>query len=310
MTPAAGRARRALARPPRPRRRPDARRHRRRGRRVGPLLLPDPLAQPCVLTVPQPRAEPRAPLRHRRPEPRRAVPGGDRRPDLARGGGPRRGALGHPRRGGRDSWRATAAARWTPRSCGWWTRRSPSRGSSCSSWCSRCWEQMPLAVLILLIGATGWFGTGRLVRGEVLRLREESVRARRRGARREPAADYVPPPAAEHRRPAAGRGDARRRRRDPARGGPLLSRPRRPAADAVVGRHDPRREAGAGRRAVGRPLPRPRHRHHRAGRQPASATRCATPSIPEAHDPSPRRREPPHLLPRRATAAGSIRWTA
>ena len=40
------------------------------------------------------------------------------------------------------------------------------------------WEQVPVAVLVLLIGATGWFGTGRLVRGEVLRLREESyVRA-------------------------------------------------------------------------------------------------------------------------------------
>lgn len=40
------------------------------------------------------------------------------------------------------------------------------------------WEQVPVAALIVLIGATGWFGTGRLVRGEVLRLREESyVRA-------------------------------------------------------------------------------------------------------------------------------------
>jgi peptide/nickel transport system permease protein len=40
------------------------------------------------------------------------------------------------------------------------------------------WEQVPVALLILLIGATGWFGTGRLVRAEVLRLREESyVRA-------------------------------------------------------------------------------------------------------------------------------------
>jgi peptide/nickel transport system permease protein len=36
------------------------------------------------------------------------------------------------------------------------------------------WEQVPVAVLIVLIGATGWFGTGRLVRGEVVRLREES----------------------------------------------------------------------------------------------------------------------------------------
>jgi peptide/nickel transport system permease protein len=36
------------------------------------------------------------------------------------------------------------------------------------------WERVPVAMLILLIGATGWLGTSRLVRGEVLRLREES----------------------------------------------------------------------------------------------------------------------------------------
>jgi len=35
------------------------------------------------------------------------------------------------------------------------------------------WERMPIPVLILVIGATGWFGTSRLVRGEVLRLRSE-----------------------------------------------------------------------------------------------------------------------------------------
>ena len=40
------------------------------------------------------------------------------------------------------------------------------------------WERVPVLVLILLIGATGWFATRRLVRGEVLRLREEAyVRA-------------------------------------------------------------------------------------------------------------------------------------
>jgi peptide/nickel transport system permease protein len=39
-------------------------------------------------------------------------------------------------------------------------------------------ERLPLAVLIVFIGATGWFATARLVRGEVLRLREEAyVRA-------------------------------------------------------------------------------------------------------------------------------------
>jgi peptide/nickel transport system permease protein len=40
------------------------------------------------------------------------------------------------------------------------------------------WDRVPPAALVLLIGTTGWFGTSRIVRGEVLRLREESyVRA-------------------------------------------------------------------------------------------------------------------------------------
>lgn len=34
------------------------------------------------------------------------------------------------------------------------------------------WERVPLAVLVLLIGLTGWFGTSRLVRAEVLSVRE------------------------------------------------------------------------------------------------------------------------------------------
>ena len=48
------------------------------------------------------------------------------------------------------------------------------------------WERVPLAALIVMIGATGWFATSRLVRGEVLRLREEAyVRASEAlGARR------------------------------------------------------------------------------------------------------------------------------
>lgn len=36
------------------------------------------------------------------------------------------------------------------------------------------WDRVPVGMLILLIGATGWFGTSRMVRGEVLRLREEA----------------------------------------------------------------------------------------------------------------------------------------
>ena len=34
------------------------------------------------------------------------------------------------------------------------------------------WEQMPVPALIFVLGATGWFATSRIVRGEVLRLRE------------------------------------------------------------------------------------------------------------------------------------------
>lgn len=48
------------------------------------------------------------------------------------------------------------------------------------------WERVPIAALIVLIGATGWFATSRLVRGEVLRLREEGYvqAAEALGARR------------------------------------------------------------------------------------------------------------------------------
>jgi peptide/nickel transport system permease protein len=48
------------------------------------------------------------------------------------------------------------------------------------------WERVPVLALIVLIGATGWFATSRIVRAEVLRLREEAyVRAAEAlGARR------------------------------------------------------------------------------------------------------------------------------
>ncbi len=35
------------------------------------------------------------------------------------------------------------------------------------------WEAMPLAAFIVVLGTTGWFGTSRLVRGEVLRIKQE-----------------------------------------------------------------------------------------------------------------------------------------
>jgi peptide/nickel transport system permease protein len=48
------------------------------------------------------------------------------------------------------------------------------------------WERVPVLALVLLIGATGWFSTSRIVRAEVLKLREETyVRAAEAlGARR------------------------------------------------------------------------------------------------------------------------------
>ena len=48
------------------------------------------------------------------------------------------------------------------------------------------WEHLPLALLVLLIGLTGWFGTSRLVRAEVLTMRERDfvAAARAAGARR------------------------------------------------------------------------------------------------------------------------------
>src|SRR4029077_8147557 len=36
------------------------------------------------------------------------------------------------------------------------------------------WDHIPLGALILILGTTGWFGTSRLVRGEVLRLKQQA----------------------------------------------------------------------------------------------------------------------------------------
>jgi peptide/nickel transport system permease protein len=48
------------------------------------------------------------------------------------------------------------------------------------------WERVPVLALVLLIGATGWFSTSRIVRAEVLKLREETYvqAAEALGARR------------------------------------------------------------------------------------------------------------------------------
>jgi peptide/nickel transport system permease protein len=144
---------------------------------VGPALLPDPLAQPCVLTC-------------RNLAPSLAHPFGT--DDLSRD------ILSRVANGGRISLSVAILAVGLSVTlgaamglvAGYW-------GGAVDAGLMRLvdaalaiprlfllllvlavWEQVPVAVLILLIGATGWFGTGRLVRGEALRLREESyVRA-------------------------------------------------------------------------------------------------------------------------------------
>ncbi|MBA3892431.1 MAG: ABC transporter permease [Gemmatimonadales bacterium] len=152
---------------------------------VGPMLLPDPLAQPCVLTC-------------RNLAPSLAHPFGT--DELSRD------ILSRVAWGGRISLSVAFLAvglsvtlgAATGLAAGYW-------GGPVDAGLMRLvdaalavprlfllllvlavWEQVPVAMLILLIGATGWFGTGRLVRGEVLRLREESyVRAAEAlGARR------------------------------------------------------------------------------------------------------------------------------
>ena len=144
---------------------------------LGPLLLPDPLAQPCVLTC-------------RNLAPTTEHPFGT--DDLSRD------ILSRVATGGRVSLAVAVLAVGLSVTlgaviglvAGYW-------GGGVDATLMRLvdaalaiprlfllllvlavWEQVPVALLILLIGATGWFGTGRLVRGEVLRIREESyVRA-------------------------------------------------------------------------------------------------------------------------------------
>ena len=143
------------------------------GAAVGPLFLPDPLAQPCVITC-------------RNLPPSLEHPFGT--DDLSRD------ILARVATGGRVSLAvaflavalsATLGAA-TGLVAGYW-------GGAVDGVLMRLvdaalaiprlfllllvlavWEQVPVAVLVVLIGVTGWFGTGRLVRGEVLRLREES----------------------------------------------------------------------------------------------------------------------------------------
>ena len=52
------------------------------------------------------------------------------------------------------------------------------------------WERLPLGLLVLVIGVTGWFGTSRLVRAEVLTLRERDFVTAARALGAGPVADH------------------------------------------------------------------------------------------------------------------------
>jgi len=100
--------------------------------------------------------------------------------------------------------------------------------------------RVPLLALIVLIGATGWFGTSRMIRAEVLRLREETfVRAAEAlgASRRRLSSGTCWWNTAGPLLVAAtlGVGDVIL-----LEAGLLVSRSRRPAADAELGRDDPR----------------------------------------------------------------------
>ena len=101
--------------------------------------------------------------------------------------------------------------------------------------------QPSLTVVFITIGVVGWAGMARLVRGQVLVVRElEFVQAERAlGARRYENSRSAHP--AERRRAGRDRGDARRRRRDHGRVVAVVPRPRRAAADAELGLDDRRR---------------------------------------------------------------------
>jgi peptide/nickel transport system permease protein len=142
------------------------------GATAGPLLLPDPLAQPCVLTC-------------RNLGPSLQHPFGT--DDLSRD------TLARVATGGRISLAVALLAVALSVTLGALTGLLAGYlGGAADTVLMRLvdaalaiprlfllllvlavWEQVPVPVLVLLIGATGWFGTGRLVRGEVLRLREE-----------------------------------------------------------------------------------------------------------------------------------------
>ena len=101
--------------------------------------------------------------------------------------------------------------------------------------------QPSLIVVFVTVGLVGWAGMARLVRGQVLVVRQlEYVQAARALGAPDRAHHLAPRPPERH-RARRHRGDARHGRRDHGRGGAVVPRPWRAAADAELGLDDRRR---------------------------------------------------------------------
>ena len=121
--------------------------------------------------------------------------------------------------------------------------------------------------VILVMAVTRWVQFARIVRADVLSIREREFvsGARARGSR---SVRLLAPPRAAQRAHADHRGGhARAGLHDHLRVRPVLPRPGRPAAHADLGLDALRRPQLHRHRLVARHLPRPRHHAHRARRQ-------------------------------------------
>ena len=141
--------------------------------------------------------------------------------------------------------------------------------------------QPSLTVVFVTIGVVGWAGMARLVRGQVLVVRQLEYVQASSGARRARRPHHAAARAAQRHRAGGHRGHARRRRRDHGRVGAVVPRARRAAADAELGRDDrrrPRPRSAAARAVDVASFPASRSAP-RCSASTCSATRCATRSI-------------------------------
>ena len=147
--------------------------------------------------------------------------------------------------------------------------------------------------IMIVIGLTGWMGVARLVRADILSLRERDyVLAARASA--PDVSDHLPPYPSECDLTGAGHGDPGGGRGDPDGVGLLVSRYRRPAADTKLGKYPHFGEGQYRIRLVAVLLPGARHPDHRPGVTIPRARASAMHSIP-ASDGSIDRFAPPFI---------------